>query len=366
MATNQGVDPQTMREVIAAARTKFKQGFKETARIRSYRLQKEILSKAVEESAEHGWEWSLRIKAAQGSTQMLDPFEQINYVRDEYDVSLKVTPRTATTHKNMWFDRLVKLINQGAENKIWSDYKMKASAAEESRAEMWESKLLNPPYTVSDKDGFLGLLYIFRRSMTSGGVFTEQLTPARNGVYYRNGAGSVASDMYNVSNVALAVYARLRTLVATHRGVWSKTLQDTLDDCIRDAGFEYLEDLEGDKSTMNLVIFWDDDFDRDYDKACTALGGPRRRDLYEVGEVTARGVRTVAVPSFNNHFLRPIFGVNLAELKFRKERAGWEVQGEQLIGHNGMAFPVDSTGQMWAENPQSAGFLIHGSHASDV
>ena len=360
MGANLGIDIQQMREVVNACRTKFKQGFRETQRIRAYKLQKLFLSRAESESPEHGFEWTLRVKAAQGSTQMLDAFEQVTYVRDNYDVSCKVTPRTVTTHKNMLFDRLAENINKKAVNKIWSDYKMKASAAEESRAEMWESKFLGPPQTVSHKDGILGLLYWFRRSMTSGGVFTSQPTPARNGVYYVNGAGSVSGEMANISDISAAAYSRLRTLVATHGGTMNDALLRTLRDLVKDAGVEYLPELMGEKVSQDFVILWDDSFDRDYDDICKSLGAPRKRDFFETGETSVKGAPTMAVPSLNSHFLRPIFLVNLAELKFRKEQGAWEVQGEQQHTHNSWAYPVDSTGQMWAENPTYAGGLIHG------
>jgi hypothetical protein len=282
MGVNTGLDLQLMREVINACRTKFKKNFKETQRIRSFKLQKLLLSRAVDESPEHGFEWTLRIKAAQGSTQMLDAFEQVTYQRDTYDTSLKVTPRTMTTHLNMVFDRLAEQINKKASNQLWKDYNMKASAAEESRAEAWESKLLNAPQTEAGKDAFLGLLYWYRRSMTSGGVYTEQTTPARNGVYYVNGAGSVVGTMAT-ADLTLAAMGRLRTLVATHRGIMDDNCLTTLRDCVLDAGFEYLDDLMGEKTTMDLVILWDDVFDRAYDDLCKALGGPRKRDYFETG-----------------------------------------------------------------------------------
>lgn len=361
MAVNAGLDTNLMHEVLNACRTKFKKDFKETQRLRSFKLQKLLLGRAVSETPEHGFEWTLRIKAAQGSTAMLDSFEQVTYVRDTYTASLKVSPRTVVTHTNMTFDRLAELINKKASAQLWKDYNAKASAAAESAAEMWESKLLSPPQSVSDKDGILGLLYWYRRSMTSGGVFTEQLTPARNGVYYRNGAGTVSAEMANIPDVSAAAYAKLRTLVGTHRGVMDQVMLKTLRDLVLDAGFEYLDELMGEKTTQDLVILWDDAFQRDYDDLCKALGAPLKRDFFATGDTTVKGVPTMAVPSFNNHFLRPVFGVNLAELKFRKEAGNWEVEGRQQLTHNSWGFPRDSRGQMWAENPSAHGFLCHGS-----
>lgn len=361
MGTNIGIDPQTMNEVVNAARTKFKKGFKETQAIRAYVLQRDFLKNSVWETPEHGFQWALRIKSAQGSTQVTDAFEQVTYGRDTYDVSMKVVPKTMTSHLQMTFDNLVKLINQGATNQIFSEYKMKASACEEERAQTFEAKILNPPYTVSSKDGFLGLLYWYRRSMTSGGVFVSQTTPTRNGVYYRDGSGAIASDMATIADISAAAYGRCRTLVATHNGVMTDTLCGTIRDAIKDAGFEYLDDLEGDKTMVDLVIYWDDVFDRQYDDLVKALGAPRKSDYFDTGDTTIKGVMTKPVPYLNGHFLRPIFGVNLNELKIRKEKGAFEVQYHQQISHRGDAFPVDYTWQMWAENPQAHGFLVHGS-----
>lgn len=355
---NQGLNITLMREVFAAARTKFQKGFKETQNIRSYALQKNILSRAVTESPEHGFEWTIRVKAAQGSTQRLNPFQQVEYVRDTYDVSLKATPATRAHHLNMQFDNLAKRINNGAMDKLWSDYKMKASAAEESLAEMWESELLQPGTDGGDNE-IRGLLYIFRRSMTSGGVFVQQIVPARNGVYYVDNAGTVSAEMWG-KTISNAAYSRLRTLVATHGGTLGPVELESLRRGVKVLGYEYLDDLKGDKSTTDPMLYWDEDFDDQYDQIVTALGGPRQRDYFDSGETTVRSIKTVRVPSFNNHFLRPIFVLNHAEVKFRKESGGWRVEGEQQLTHNAFAFPEDSTGQLWAENPTVAGLFMHG------
>lgn len=360
MGVNQGINPQVMNEVINAARTKFKEGFQETQELRAYKLQKMILSSAVDETPEWAYEWTIRIKSAQGSTAMIDPYEEPTYQRDVYDTSLKVTPCTTITHLNMWFDNIVELINKKAWNKLWKNYEMKSSAAEEEKAAMWESKLLNAPYTDGAKDGVLGLLYWLRRSMTSGGVFTAQTTPARNGVYYRDGSGAVSSTMAS-RDASLAQFSRLRTLVATHNGIVDETFLTTMRDCVLDAGFEYLDELSGDKDTMDLVICWDDQKERSYDDLCKALGAPRKRDFFEVGDMTLKGVPTVAVPSFNSHFLSPVFGLNRSEIKYRKESGMWEQQLHRQPTIMSDVFPMASRGQMWAENPRSCGFLVHGS-----
>lgn len=362
MGVNTGIDIQSLQtEVIQAAREKIAKDFKETQAYRQYALGDLIMSRSVTESEEHGFKWTLRIKQAQGSTQMVDAFEQLTYQRDDYGVQLKAVPKTMVSHKNVVIDKLAEMINAGANDKIYDAYKMMGSAAEEEKALMLESKLLNPPQTVSSKDGILGLLYHARRSMTSGGVFVAQTTPARNGVYYRDGSGAIASDMYTVSDVSAAAYSRLRTNVATHGGVCNDTLLNTVYECVKQNKFDYLPTLKGKTASEDYVVLWDDVFDSQYDQLCTALGAPRKRDYFETGDTTVKGVRTVPVPYMNGHFLRPIIGVNLAEMKFRKSPGNWGKQYQEQITHRSTAFPVEWTGQMWGENPQASIFLVHGS-----
>jgi len=362
MGVNSGIDIQSLQtEAILAARTKVAKDFKETQAYRSYALQKLIFDRAVSETSEHGYEWTLRIAQAQGSTQMVDPFEKLSYQRNEYMSRLKATPRTVASHRNVVIDKLAELINNGASEKIFDAYKAIGSAAEEELAVVWESKLLNAPYTVSAKDGIMGLLYHARRSMTSGGVFVTQTTPARNGVYYRDGSGALASDMYTVADISAAAYARLRTLVATHSGVMGDTLLNTVYECIKQMRFDYLPGLEGKTSQADYVVLWDDTFDSQYDQLCTALGAPRRRDYFETGDTTVKGVKTMPIPFWQGHFLRPIIGINLAEMKFRKWSANWGKQYDEKLTHSAWAFPVEWTGQMWGENPQNSIFMVHGS-----
>jgi hypothetical protein len=359
MATNQGIDLFGMAEVINAAREKHRKNFRETQRIRSYVLQKKVFAHAESETPEHKFKWTMRIKSAQNSTGAIDPFEQPEAVRDTYDTTLEVRPCRVITHKNMVFDDLAKMINEGSSEQLWRDAEMKLSSAEEEKAEMWESKLLNPPQTDGGKDGTLGALYHLRRSMDSNGAFVAQTTPARNGVRYVDGSGSLSSVMYG-KDISLAQYSRLRTLVATHSGVMDEQLLITIRDCIRESRFEYIDKLKGDKSTHDLMILWDPTFQSQYDDLCKSLGGPLKRDFFEVGETTIKGVPTMEVPFMANHFLRPILGWNFAQLKYRKLKGLWAKQYAQERSLTSHWFPEISAGQMWGEDPSTNGFLVHG------
>lgn len=362
--TNEGLNVQLMREVFAAGRTKFKKGFRETQSIRSFALQREFMRRAEKETPEHGFEWTTRVKAAQGSTQKVHAFEKLNYVRDTYDVSMKVTPAAVATHKNMMFSDLAKRINTGMTEKLWSDYKMKSSAAEETKATMWEGMLLAPGADGVDNE-WLGLLYWLRRSMTSGGVFTAQPTPARNGVYFVDDNGALSYNMAG-RDLRNAAFSRLRPLCATHTGTLGPVELETISVALQELNVDYLAELQGDKSTTDLAMYWDDLFHRQYEAILTALGGPRMRDYWDTGATKARGATIVQTPSLNSHFLRPIMIVNMADLKVRQEKGGWDVEYTEQLNHDSYAFPRVSRGQMWCEDPATAGCLIHGSHATGV
>lgn len=359
MAVNQGISLQDMQEVVEACRTKFKESFVETQDIRKYTIQRLMIENAADETPEHGWEWTIRVKAAQGSVERTQPYQDRNYVRHEYTKKLKVEPASIGTHGNMQFTKLAEVINEGGAEKLWSDYKAKASAAEETKAQTLESLFLNAPTVEGNDNEWLGLLYWYRRSMTAGGVFVEQLKPARNGIYYVDGSGTPRSTMATQDASTLALM-RLRTLCATHRGSFNDTLINTLEDCVLDAGFEYLDELKGDKTTLRMVIMWDDDFERAYTRYLTKLGAPLSNDARPRRQSMLSGVRTMPAPYLNNHFLRPIFGINLNQTKLRKRKNGWDVEYMEQLNHNTHAFPRECTGQIWAEDPSSHGFLVHG------
>lgn len=360
---NAGLSYQAIFEVVSGARTKYYKEYTQTVdpNTREYRLQRLFMDRAGNETPEHAFEWQARAGTAGGSTGTSRAFQQLEYIRTEPAVALKVKPCGEVSHKNVVIDDIAKIINEGSEEQIYNAVTMHEDAALEDLASTWETKLREPPAEVGGEDGTLGLLYHARRSMTSGGVFVEQLAPARNGVYYVNPSGAVASDMYNISDISAARYARFRTLVATHRGVMGDTICRTIRDTIKELKFEFIPQLSGEKSGMDPMILWDDDFDNGYDDLCKALGVPRGRDYFDVGDTMVKGVPTVAIPSFKNHTLRPVFVVNMAEMKFRKLKGAWGKQFQQQLGHKAMAFPMEWHGQLWGKNPQRSIALIHGS-----
>lgn len=350
-----------MREVVAAARSEFQKGFKETQLKRDYVLYRWWLgAKAKSAPMSHTQEWTIRRTGAQGSTQFLDPFESVTFTRSEYDTSMKITPRTITTHLNMVFDRIQVAANKGS-NKLWDDYSMKASGAEEEKAEVFEALLGAAPYNENHKQGIIGLRGWFPRSMASDGSFVAQNAILQNGVYRRFGDGTITASIGGL-DASLAANSRLRGRVGTHNNVIDEAFLNMFDDGIQDLGVKYLDQLKGDKppSDSSIVILWDDTWHREYNRILNKLGGPRGEDYFPNGVRKLSGCTEMPVPSFNGDPLRSIFAIRPELIYPVKYDGMWAVEGEQRLTHNSVGYPVDHTLQVKCEQLDQAGLHIHG------
>ena len=352
--------------VVGAARSKFYKGFTETARIREYVLWQKMWKSAKSETAARRIEWKLRPNSGQGTTAELDVYEEPTYVRQSGMLDAYTIPCSRATHLNCIFnERELRHNSNGNKDKLYDLIAEQYSLAEEDRAEVFEALALNPPTDpASSKGNFVGLLGLFGRSMTAGGVFTRQTTPAFNGVYYRRLDGTISSTVYNV-NRANAAASRARTLCATHDGSLNQTVLETIRACLRDSRFTFLPELRGDKPAQgDMMILWDDIMQEQYETLLSNLGTPRTRDYFNTGDVTVKGATCVAVPSFNGHFLRPIIGVNKSEFQFVKFSGAWNKPYEEPAGFQTMAYPHDNEFTSMCKSPRTAGFLIHGSFST--
>ncbi len=361
-----GLPAWSMTDVVAAARSKFYKNWSETQLQRAYRIYRDVMKFAQEEENNHKYEWTIRTKSATGASGFYNSFQSVSGVRDTYTASLNVQPRTVMTHKNMVFDILQLNKNKGQEGKLWDIMKNALSAAEEDKAETFEYLFSVAPYNVSDDDGWLGWMYWFARSQTSGGTFTEQLDPARNGVYRTLRNSTTPTATLAGQDTSTADNARLRTLVCTHRGTIDDTTLKSLDRCVRDAEFEMLDNLQGDKPSGQYMIYWKDDFDSQYNDLLSAAGGPKTRDWRNSGQKFVSGVPTRAVPSWQNlsgvNFPAPIIGINHSNLHFVKARGEWEMDLEKdTDSPTAKMYPRIHTGQFKCKDPRTAGFLCHGS-----
>lgn len=358
-----GLATHTMADVVAAMRSRFYKGWSESQLQRKYTVYKDVMKFAVEEANNHKYEWTARRKAAAGTTTFYNAFQAVSAVRDTYDATLSVQPRTVMTHLGMVFDRLQLNKNRGSEDKLWDIQKMTMSACEEDRVETFETLFANCPSAVADDNAWLGWFYWFGESKTSGGTFVEQLEPARNGVY-RPITGT-ATEMATMANqdTSTADNARFRSLVATHRGIIDDTTLKTLDRMIRDAEFEMIDGLEGEKPSGQYVGYWDDNFDSQYNDKLSALGGPKSRDYFNSGQKFVSGVPFKSVPSWNSLAKKPILLLNHQNLHFIKARGEWGLDDLELdtASPTAKAYPKVWTGQFRCRDIRTAGGLVHGS-----
>lgn len=350
-------------ELIRAARSEFDLGFYETQALRDFPIARVVQERAGTVNPEHTFEWTLRRKSAEGSTGDYRPFDQPNAVRDEYDVKLSVNPVYFMTHKNMIFNGLALKNNKKSANKLWDMYDMTLSAAEEEKAKLLEARLLEAPFNQTDDgvNGIKGPLYAFGRSMTSGGTFVEQRTPAQNGTYTVLGDGTVTSTVFGVDR-SLAINERLRTQVATHRGIVDQPFLEAIRDMVGNLNVKFVQALRGKKASGPMTMFWPQVFQRQFDTMMSNLGSPKMDAYFDNGMKTpVMGLEHEPCPSLDSHALLPAILIRWSSLNFNKISGEWNLEFEEPCGFDTTYFPRRHGGQWKAKALDTAGGLIHGS-----
>lgn len=356
-----GITLDQLREVFNANRSRYLASYQETQSQKDYPITRRTMMTAKTEDASHTTEWTIRRKAATGSVQAVNAYEDVEGVRDEYDCSLSIKPSHFVTHKERVFSALATIFSKNSKDQLWQDFKMKQSSAEENWWKHWEYKVWNVPTSVTAKDAYLGWLYWLPRSMTSGGVFVEQLRPARNGVYVRLADGSLTSTVAGQDR-ASAANAKLRGLCFTHRSKFDENLLNSLEDAVIESKVKYIPTLEGETSDQTDVeIFWDEYFDRDYNRALNKRSAPDRRDWFGGGAKTLANCNTVPCEALNGHALRPIFGIRHSNMHLIKYDGNWGREMEKYDGIDVLSKFKGWSAQGRAMEPSTCGFLGHGS-----
>lgn len=359
-----GMTFEQLREVVNANRSRFEESFQETQPRKDYPITRLAMQHAKSEDLQHTIEWTIRRKAASGSIQSIRAYEDAEGVRDEYDVVAQIKPTAFLSHKEMVFSIRATLAMKNAKTKLWDDYKMKRSSAEENWHEHWETAIFSNAATSNLAESFAGWLYWLPRSMTSGGVYTAQPTPARNGVYTVLGDGSVTSTAGGIDRSA-AANSRLRGLVGTHNSKLDVNLLNAIQNAVIDSGFKYIPTLEGTKPAMSpLTIVWDESFDREYGRLLNNHNGPKSGDFFNVGAKRIDGAETVAAEVLNNHAIRPIFGIRHSNLHLIKFKQDWNREIDKEDGIDRLNKFRSWSAQTRALEASTAGFLIHGSFAT--
>jgi len=359
-----GLTLDQLREVFNANRSRFRKGMIETQSQKDYPITRISMANAKSEAASHTLEWTLRRKAATGSISAVNPYENVEGVRDEYDCSLSVKPKHWISHKERVFSALATIFAKNSPEQLWKDFQSKQSSAEENWWRHWESQIYGVPNTADSKDAYLGWLYWLPRSMTSGGVFTEQIKPARNGVYVRLGDGTIVSTVAGQDR-ASAANARLRGLVFTHRNKVDEVMLNSIEDAVIESGYKYIAGLEGDRPGSEAMdIFWCEQWDRDYSRILNKRNSTTRRDLFDSSAKSIAGASTVPCEVLNNHFLSPIFGIRHSNMHLVKFDGNWGRDIETWDGSDKMGKFKGWSAQGRALEPSTCGFLGHGSFST--
>lgn len=350
-------------DAVRSTRKEMETGWVETQELQDYVLYNWWLRKMGKSvNSSHEYEWSLRRAMAEGSAVGYNPFDPVNASRDTYDIQLSVIPKTIITHLKMLFDIHALQLEKGTldKNKLWSMTKMAETANNEAKAKYMEVLLRDAPRNTTDRDAILGLGYWGARSQTSGGVFVEQLTPARNGVYRTLADGTVTATVAN-QDTSLAANSRLRHPLATHRGSMNKLTIDTLHAMTKEMEVSYLAELMGEKSEGDLYHLMDQDFAWEYQRLMADRGNPSAEDYYPEAGKRISTVPVVPVPSFRGLAIRPIYTLRPRELAPHKFSNMWDKEYEFQVNPFVRMYPKSYTFQVRARDLSMAIGVTHGS-----
>lgn len=361
-----GAPINTLPEISRLIQLRYKMGHVASQPTRQFALRKFMHDNAVEEAPRNEKAWKFLRKTAEGSVQDLQPYGDTTGRYEEYDGEFRIGFIEYTTHNNLVLNETALARNQNDPGKIVDDYDIKNDANALEAAKDQEAMYLQAPaaFTSGGKANWNGLLGIFARSMTSGGVYTEQPIPARNGVYRRLGNGSVSS-LIQTADAAALPNSPARTIVGTHNGAGPQLLE-AIDEAVRISSITYLPELKGDRPpTGAMTILWGPEFHGWMRRIINDLGAAKRNNYFGGEDFSpVEGVKTIEVPSFEGHFLRPIFGVKPMNYRIIKHRGLWDKERKLPFGFNSMRFPRQWNGQAMAIDPSQAGFLIHGSFST--
>ena len=313
--------------------------------------------------------WNIRVREAAGSTQALRAFQatqyQVGYYTERFTVPFRDKTNTAFA-----FDRLEISRNRAAPNRIYDLLKERRSAQLENIANVNEIEVFGAPFDQNDDSAIFGLECWLRRSMASDGAFVALPDGGYNGTYWRGTGNATPIAILGGQDTAQLALERARNYVMTVGNTYvDTTLLDAVKRCINETMFEMVPGLTG-KSGPSMggddaLIFWDPEYDDQYDSFLAAGPDPRYRsgggDYYPGKKRTLWGAQLVRTPALRNKADRPIFGLRRSMLQVIKGRGMWMVDGDGVVpgAHNVVYKPRDYTWQMICRDFRKGGFRIH-------
>lgn len=355
-----------------------KKGFIDTQKLRTYTGQKQFMkaSKVVPLGLDGKRAWKWRTKSGPGPVPNA-PFKSTNA---NYDESLAEASLNYKQHvdKNFVYDTIQLLANAASPERILNLLDNQRSYQREGIANWLEAMIMtNNPQNATDLESYDSLRVIFRRSMTSGGVFVSDPVGGFNGVYHTWGDGTTNALYANV-DMSLVANERFRPYVVTHDGVVNQSWCDRIKRAQEECSWDPLLDLQGEFEVADMFkIFMDPEFSQDYENFVSAGPDDRNGDAYPFKKYTINGATKVSVPQLRQDAHRPVYGVDMGNVRLERIRGCWDnfaqttgsgtkakltAEAMNFPGsHTSFYEPTDFYGNMFCENPAHGGFCMHGS-----
>lgn len=365
-----------LNEVRLAQLPRVNKGYKDSQKFNRYTGQKYFLKHKKEvplgQDGKITWKW--RYKAAAGP-QVNNPYRATAATYDEYGAEAFLY-YNQHVDKNFVYDTIELKANKSSPERIYNILQMRRSAQREGIANWLEAQLMtNIPANSSDRDIYNSIRTILRRSMTSAGVFVASPDGGFNGVYQTWGDGTTTATYAGVDLSTLAA-ERFRNYVATHDGVVNQSFCDRIKKAQDECTWEPLNDLEGKFEVADMyTLFMDPDLNQDYQNFVSLGGDDRKGDVYPMRSYSLNGAKITPCPQLRLDLAKPVYGVNGTELQMETIEGCWDnfaelsADGKKMAAepmrfensHTSFYEPIDFFGQLKAEMPRHAGFIVHGS-----
>lgn len=315
------------------------------------------------------YEERIRMRANNGATRGVDLYEATAAQKAPAPVVASV-PYVFYENKGIVFDLREKELNSG-EEAIIRHMDAERDSNYEDIANKLENDLATTPLSSTDTKHLMGLATWLRPSLTysseTSAAFLADLTGGFNGTYIRYLNGSTAT--YNATlagiNASTVANERWRNWVATRpSGDLTLSTCQTIRRGMEATKFKALPMLKGEQKTTDAVVFMSQTDHEVYKTIVESGSDDRNGDVFPFKDFTLGQARIVRAPQLDNDAIRSIYGVRLNMFSLIKVPGFWMKEGaarEKPDAHNTLYIPIDIGGQLFTNNPRSAGFLVHGS-----
>ncbi len=348
-----------------SSRAKVSKTFAETLSLNSYSGLEEFIWRNPNTKPAGGtkYEKRIRLKANTGATRGVDLYEATS-AQKAPPVAVASVNYVFYENKGIVFDLREEALNTG-EEAIIRHMDSERSANYEDIANKLENDVWTTPLTSSDTKHLMGVPTWMRPSMASNGTLTADLTGGFNGIYIRYLNGSTVTTSATLANIDASNTdnERWRNWCATRpSGELTLPTCQTIRRGMNATNFKALPMLKGEQKTTDAVVFMSET-DHDVYMTLTEAGSDDRNgDVFPFSDFTMGQARIKRTPSLNSDAIRPIYFLRLNLFTLIKMPGYWMKEGkarEKTDSHNTVYIPIDIAGQLFCENPRSAGGVVH-------